>query len=103
MCRLILLSAGGILETVLPFSIPIFIISESLGNPALLSSVGARLLLNMKEAGEKGLNKGMGSSIAGVSKATVKGMDFAAPHTGRSVSCEEGGDRRSEEIEMADV
>lgn len=57
----------------------------------------------MKEAGEKGLNEGMGSSIAGLSKATMSGMDFAAPTTRRSVFCEEDGDGRSDEIEMADV
>lgn len=49
---------------------------SSLGNPAVLSSVGARLLLNMKEAGEKGLNEGMGGSGL---KATVNEMQFAAP------------------------
>lgn len=51
-------------------------LSSSLGNPAILSSVGARLLLNMKEAGAKGLNEGMGSSVA---RVTLSGIDFVEP------------------------
>lgn len=50
-------------------------VGGSLGNVAILSSVGARLLLNMKEAGEKGLNEGMGSS--GLKASTINGMEFA--------------------------
>ena len=34
------------------------VILNSLGNPALLSILGARLLFNMKEAGEHGVNEG---------------------------------------------
>ena len=68
-------------------------LSESLGNQAILSSVGARLLINMKEAGMKGLNEGMGSSAG--SKATVSGMDFAAPPAQRSdVSRVDGEEER---------
>ena len=52
------------------------IVEEAFGNPAILSSVGARLLINMKKAGARGLNEGMGNSA---SKATMSGMDFAAP------------------------
>lgn len=76
--RLILVSAGAILENLLPSSVPSFAIECSLGNPAILSSVGARLLLNMKEVGENGLNEGMG--ISGM-RATVDEMSFAAPPT----------------------
>lgn len=55
-------------------------LSDSLGNVAILSSVGARILLDMKEAGEKGLNEGMGSNA---SRATISGMEFTL--TQRSV------------------
>ena len=48
-------------------------LSNSLGTPAILSSVGARILLDMKEAGEKGLNEGMGSNV---SRETISGMEF---------------------------
>lgn len=79
-------------------------LNNSLGNPAILSSVGARLLINMKEAGAKGLNEGMGSSAG--SKATVSGIGFAAPPAQMSVSSHVGGEEEIgmvEEIEMVDV
>lgn len=63
------------LSNIIPESIPAQIIETSLGNPAILSSVGARLLINMKEAGAKGLNEGMGTRAT---RATLSGMDFAA-------------------------
>ena len=76
----------------------------SLGNPVILSSVGARLLLNMKEAGEKGWNEGMGSSAG--SKATVSRMDFVVPLAQVSAVSRVGGEEELgmiEEIEMVDV
>ena len=79
-------------------------LEATLGNPSILSSVGARLLINMKEAGAKGWNEGMGSSAG--SKATVSGMDFAAPPAQTSVASRVGGEEESvlvEEIEMVDV
>lgn len=76
MIRLIIVSAFGVLENFLPSSILVLVLGGTIGNLAILSSVGARLLLNMKEAGEKGLNEGMGGSGL---KATVDGMEFAAP------------------------
>lgn len=79
-------------------------LEASLGNPAILSSVGARLLINMKEAGAKGLNEGMGSSAG--SKATVSGMGFAAPPAQASVASRVGDEEELgmvEEIEMVDV
>ena len=44
-----------------------------IGNPAFLSILGARLLFNMKEAGEKGLNQGTSCG----SKSTVSDIVFA--------------------------
>lgn len=79
-------------------------LGQALGSPAILSSVGARLLINMKEAGAKGWNEGMGSSAG--SKATVSGMDFAAPPAQTSVASRVGGEEELgmvEEIEMIDV
>lgn len=74
-------------------------LSSSLGNPAILSSVGARLLLNMKEAGTKGLNEGLGSNAA---RATISGIDFGMPPVRpSSISGTEGGEERYEEMEMA--
>lgn len=70
---LISISVGIILASFIPTNIPIIVIEGSLGNPAILSSVGARLLLNMKEAGAKGVNEGMGGQA---SSATVSRMDF---------------------------
>ena len=43
------------------------------GNTALVSILGARLLFNMKEAGEKDLNQGTSCG----SKSTVSEIDFA--------------------------
>lgn len=88
---MILVSAGGILANSLSESIPEFILEDSLGNPAILSSVGARLLINMKEAGAKGLNEGMGSSV---SRSTVSEMNFEAhpaqTSAGSHIDVEEG-------------
>lgn len=76
MHRLILISAGNIMVNFLPVSnmMPAAVVVGSLGNVAILSSVGARLLLNMKEAGEKGLKVGTSSSA---SRATISGIVFA--------------------------
>ena len=46
-----------------------------LGNPPLLSILGARLLFNMKEAGAKGLNEGTSCG----QKSTISDIEFAAP------------------------
>lgn len=76
----------------------------SLGNPAILSSVGARLLLNMKGAEMGGLNGGMGSSAG--SKAAFSGINFAAPPARTSSTSSVGGEEEAEmvgEIEMVDV
>lgn len=95
---------GTIIVEFLPESIPAVVLDNSLGSPAILSSVGARLLLNMKEAGAKGLNEGMGISAS--SRATVSGMDFAACPAQTSVVSGVSGEEESgmtEEIEMVDV
>ena len=86
------------------FSVPAVVLADSLGSAAILSSLGARLLINMKEAGAKGLNEGMGSSAG--SKANVSGMDFAAPPAQTSVASRVGDEEevgRDEEIEMVEV
>ena len=46
-----------------------------LGNPPLLSILGARLLFNMKEAGAKGLNEGTSCG----SKSVISDIEFNAP------------------------
>lgn len=99
MLRLILIGAGTILADLLPSSIPVLIVEEAFGNPAILSSVGARLLINMKKAGAKGLNEGMGNSA---SKATVSGMDFAAPpaHMTSVASIAENTEEQIEEVNL---
>lgn len=100
--RLIVISAGDIVFDILPGSIPIAVVESTLGNPAILSSVGARLLINMKEAGAKGLNEGTGSSSA--SKATVSGMNFAVPPAQTSgIIRVEDFNERDEEIVMVEV
>lgn len=77
-------------------------INNTLGSTAILSSVGARLLINMKDAGIKGLNEGMGGSA---SKATISGLCFAEPSAlPPTVSqAEDGEGRREEEIETTEV
>lgn len=70
----------------------------SVANPALLSLLGARLLFNMKEAGEKGLNQGTSCR----KKFTVSGIDFAEPSqvvTGQS----QGGAADVEPIEIEEI
>lgn len=97
--RLILISACAIVGDFIPTSLPLVVVISSVGSPAILSSLGARLLLNMKEAGEKGLNEGMGSNI---SKATVSGIGFAEPLAQTSVVSRDAGGVY-EEIEMVGV
>ena len=46
-----------------------------LGNPSLLSILGAHLLFNMKEAGVKGLNEGTSCG----SKSTISDIEFGVP------------------------
>lgn len=99
MPSLIGLSAEIIIADFLPGKIPMTVVVflGTLGNPAILSSVGARLLINMKEAGAKGLSEGMGSSAG--SRATVSGLDFAAPPRAQASGFSCGND----EIETVDV
>ena len=69
-----------------------------LGNPSLLSILGARLLFNMKEAGFKGLNQGMSCG----SKSTVSEIDFAeAPQVTMILSKENATE--TETIEMVRI
>lgn len=43
----------------------------TLGNPLLLSPIGSRILINMKEAGEHGVNAGTAYGMS-----TISAMDF---------------------------
>lgn len=91
----------AIINSLVSVSTLVIVLQSSLGSPAILSSVGARLLLNMKEAGAKGWREGMGSSAG--SKAAISGMDFAAPHAQTSVvPCVSGEEEfmAEEEIEI---
>lgn len=102
MLRLISISANAILSSFIPESIPLFIANNTIGNPAVLSLVGVRLLLNMKEAGAKGLNQGVGGS--GGSRFTVSGMDFATPPAQMLVASHADSDGgQFGEIEMVNV
>lgn len=93
---------GSIVVDFIPESLPAIILYDSLGNVAILSTVGAHLLINMEEAMVKGQNEGMSSSA--VSGATVSGMDFAAaPAQTPSVSHVDDEEGMMEEIEMAEV
>ena len=95
--RLIFISAAGIIGNFAPSSLPEIIVEASVGSPAILSSVGARLLLNMKEAGSKGLNEGMGSNV---SRATISGMDFAEPARISVLCRDENVEGMDEEMDM---
>lgn len=96
------ISSGRTLNNFIPIIIPEVVFNSSLGNLALLSSIGARLLFNMKEAGSKGLNEGMGTSAR--SKGTISGMDFAAPPPVQTSGASHGdGEQMAEEIEVAEV
>lgn len=96
-----MISLGRILNNFVSPTIPLFILGSLIGNPAILSSVGARLLINMKEAGAKGLNEGMGSSVP---RASVSRMYFVAssPQTSETFRAYDDGGM-AEEIEMAEV
>ena len=54
---------------------PFAYILDALANPTLLSILGARLLFNMKEAGDKGLNEGTSCGL----KSTISDIEFGAP------------------------
>lgn len=58
-----MLEADGMIGFILTF----------IGNQSLLSLMGSRLLFNMKEAGEKGLNQGTSCN----SRSTTSSIDFA--------------------------
>ena len=48
----------------------------ALGNPSLLTILGSRMLFNLKEAGELGVNEGTNVRVA---SRTLSGIDFAGP------------------------
>lgn len=87
-----------ILENVFIESILLSTILTSIGNPVLLSLLGARLLFNMKEAGAKGLNQGTSCG----SKSTVSEIDFTEPpQAGTGHSLEDA--QAAEAIEMEEI
>ncbi|KAL5524826.1 hypothetical protein ACEPAF_9972 [Sanghuangporus sanghuang] len=49
---------------------------SSLGHPALLTTLGSRMLFNLKEAGERGQNEGTNYRTP---TSTISDMDFAEP------------------------
>ena len=49
---------------------------DTLGNPALLSILGSRMLFNLKGAAELGVNEG---TNVRVTSSTMSAMDFAEP------------------------
>ena len=96
-----MISLGRILNNIIPSTIPVFVLGNLIGNPAILSSVGARLLINMKEAGAKGLNEGMGSSMP---RASISRIYFvASPDQSSGTFRAHNDEERIEEIEMANV
>ena len=89
------------MSLILPSNLPILVVYASVGNTSILSSLGARLLINMKEAGEKGLNERMSTCI---SRYTISKMDFAlAPAQTSEVHEEEYARGMDEEIETVRV
>ena len=68
----------SILKIVTNFVVDVNLVVASIldfaGNPAFLSILGAHLLFNMKEAGERGLNQGTSCG----SELTVSDIDFTA-------------------------
>ena len=49
---------------------------NALGNPALLSILGSRMMFNLKEAAELGINEGTNVRVA---SRTMSAIDFAEP------------------------
>ena len=58
------------------------IIFGALGDASILSILSARLLINMKEAGEKGLYQG---TSCGSQATTISGMDFEMAPNGSTL------------------
>lgn len=83
--RVLYVSLVSILVNSLNHSTVLSTTFSALGNLVWMSIIGARLLINMKEAGEKGL--GYGTSC--VSKPTITTVEFAAPSSSVESSSEE--------------
>lgn len=56
-------------------SVTVALLFNAVGNPNLLSILGAHLLFSMKEAGEKGLNQGTNCGA----ESSVSGLEFGVP------------------------
>ena len=67
-------------------SATIAILLNLIGSPAFLPLVGTRLLLNIKEAGAKGLHQGTSCIL----RTSISRIDFAAPHEAAAQRTENG-------------
>lgn len=76
--RLVFVSILSIIPNFVQESLLVSGILGFAGSPAILSFLGARLLFNIKEAGEKGLDQGTSCG----SGSTVSDIDFAEPPPG---------------------
>ena len=85
--RVMLISAMNILKCYIPNTLILCGMTTVLGSPSLLSVVGSIILVNLKEAGERGQNEGTSYRTA---SCTIPTMDFLEHShgisTGRSVS-----------------
>ena len=81
--RLVFCSAINIVSTRIAFlgSFPQkgAIILDFLGNSGFLCLAGSRMFLNLKEAGDAGVNEGTDIPSNNTPKSTISGLDFAAP------------------------
>lgn len=53
-------------------------ILDSLGRPSVLCLLGSRMLFNLKDAGERGVNEGTNYKLGNTEEETVSSIRFAA-------------------------
>ena len=53
-------------------------ILDSLGRPSVLCLLGSRMLFNLKDAGERGVNEGTNYKLGNTKEETVSSIRFAA-------------------------
>ena len=58
---------------------------DTLGNPALLTILGSRMMFNLKEAAEIGMNEGTNVRVA---SRTMSAIDFAEPGNPQPQRCD---------------
>ena len=83
--RVIIVSVLKIISVFVEANQLLISIVELTGSSAFLSVLGAHLLFNMKEAGERDLNQGMSCAF----QTTVSNIDFAISPAAVSYSQEE--------------